>query len=291
MKTDNPIAIDKYEPTKVWLVSHRFYLLFLFLCLLSCHTDDAPKEDKGVALNQQPTGASAFDLLSSEVYDRLQLEVAYNPGQRPLPKTIDNIITFLSMVTHKSETDITVTYQELPPSEATSLNVVSTVALEETYRTAYTKDNTIAVYIYFSDLPDSDDDPLTGRVTTGATYRNTSIIMFEETIRDLQKKEPSISLETIETATLQHEFGHLLGLVNLGTPMVEDHEHPFFEHHCIEENCLMRAELELGSESLKFLRRNHAKNGNTIPVLKPSCLQDLQAFGGPLIRSASPDNK
>jgi hypothetical protein len=38
---------------------------------------------------------------------------------------------------------------------------------------------------------------------------------------------------------LTHEFGHLLGLVNNGIPMVNDHLAPQFEHHDRDPECLM----------------------------------------------------
>jgi hypothetical protein len=42
-----------------------------------------------------------------------------------------------------------------------------------------------------------------------------------------------------EQTTLVHEFGHAIGLVNAGIPMVEDHEDPAHPRHCSSDTCIM----------------------------------------------------
>jgi predicted Zn-dependent protease len=50
----------------------------------------------------------------------------------------------------------------------------------------------------------------------GTAYRNTSFVIYEKTIQSLSDSpfEPSRSL--FETTVITHEFGHILGLTNLG---------------------------------------------------------------------------
>ena len=72
------------------------------------------------------------------------------------------------------------------------------------------------------------------------------MVIYEATVRNLALNNSQVTIEDVETATLNHEFGHLLGLVNLGSVPVNDHEDPSAEHHCDINGCLMRAELEFG---------------------------------------------
>ena len=115
--------------------------------------------------------------------------------------------------------------------------------MESENRTVYNQGETLGVYIYFSDAPSDDDDEDEGLVTLGAVYRNTSMIIYEETLIRFARLSAFITEADIESATINHEFGHLFGLVNLGTEQVNLHEDPDAESHCIVPGCLMRAEL------------------------------------------------
>ena len=75
----------------------------------------------------------------------------------------------------------------------------------------------------------------------------------------------------LESAVLMHEFGHVLGLVNNGTPMTQNHEGE--SGHCDNEDCLMFYAAETG-DMLAIL------GGGSIPTLDEQCLDDLQANGG-----------
>ena len=148
--------------------------------------------------------------------------------------------------------------------------------MEAEERTIYNNEKTLAIYIYFADAPEEDDDSEEGLVTLGAVYRNTSMVIYESTIRDLAKKGTSISAATIESATLQHEFAHLFGLVDLGTAMVAPHEDSEAENHCNVQGCIMRAELQFGSGMKRIL----ISKNSAIPSLDAACIADLQANGG-----------
>lgn len=102
------------------------------------------------------------------------------------------------------------------------------------------------------------------------------MVIYEATIRKLASRSSIINNSTVETATLNHEAGHLFGLVDLGTAPVNDHQDPDAKSHCNEQNCLMRAELQFGWGMAKWLT---SKNGAT-PSFGVECIRDLQANGG-----------
>lgn len=291
----------------------KFFVLSVLTTLLlaSCSSsgDDTPEttdDDGGTTVvdksqNLLATGASANDLLSNANFDRLLVEVAYVSGFRPTAQTMDNFVQYLREHTFKESIEIE--YLELDSPDEEDLTIQEIADLESENRTAYNDGTTLAIYIYFADAPSDDDELDEGLVTLGAVYRNTSMIIFERTIRALASRSLSITTTDVETATLNHEFGHLFGLVDLGTVPVNDHEDPEAVNHCNVEGCLMQAQITFGSPMarslvsgskehlvsacslsgqaiLKMLETNAARNLAVVPVLDAECILDLQSNGG-----------
>ena len=247
------------------------------------------------------TGDSANDLLSNNNFDRLLIQIAFVRGFRPTDQTMANFVQFLQERTFKENIDIT--YLELDSPGEEDLTLQEIANLESENRTAFNFQNTLAIYIYFADAPSEGDDLDEGLVTVGAVYRNTSMIIYERTIRTLAARRSDVTNTDIETATLNHEFGHLFGLVDLGTVPVNDHEDIDAPNHCNVEGCLMRAELTFGSPMARALVSNAKENlvsacslsGNSVlkmlehrasrglasaPNLDAECILDLQNNGG-----------
>lgn len=279
------------------------YTLLGITLVWSCSksSDDTPgptSVDKSA--NLLATGASANDILGNANFDRLLIEVAHVNGFRPTDATMDNFEAFLRERTFK--TDIEFTFNALPSPGEETLTLQEIADLESDNRTAYNSGNTLAIYIYFANAPSDDDDENEGLVTLGAVYRNTSMIIYESTIRNLAGQSNLVSVTDIESATLNHEFGHLFGLVNLGTPAVNNHEDPDAENHCNVQGCLMRAELQFGATNksssliskselqsachlsgmgmMKLLQQQVSKGLPVVPVLDSECVLDLQNNGG-----------
>lgn len=287
-----------------------FYFLVLSLFVLSACSKDSGNNDPGPlpidkSLNLKGTGESANDILSNDVYTKLLIEIAHVEDFRPTSNAMANFVDFLTAHTFKQ--DIEVIYNEVPSPEEESLDLEEIVEIESAHRTAYNNGETLAVYIYFADAPAEDDDLEEGLVTLGAVYRNTSMIIHEATVWNLASQSPFINISDVETATLNHEFGHLFGLVDLGTPEVNPHEDSEAVNHCNVEGCLMRAELQFGGPSnksslsstldtnenelkagcslsghsvLQMLTKQTAKGLAPAVPLDPECILDLQANGG-----------
>ncbi|MGB5818277.1 MAG: hypothetical protein WBG90_02240 [Saonia sp.] len=258
-----------------------FTLMYFFV--LGCSNDDdgttaPPEQNIDRSANLLGTGDSANDILSNDNFTKLQLEIAYVTDFRPDDSAIGAFVQFLRSNTFK--TDISVTFTELPSPNEEDLTLQEIVDLEESNRTEYNSGETLAIYIYFADAPAESDDEDEGLVTLGAVYRNTSMIIYEETIRRLTQRSILVSTADVEEATLNHEFGHLFGLVNLGSPSVNDHEDEDAESHCNVEGCLMRAELEFGGGMMSMMESRASRGSALIPELDPECILDLQANGG-----------
>ena len=305
----------------------KIFFLFLLstLVLISCSSDDSDPQsggddDPGQQVNKSQNllaiGASANDLLSNANFDRIVIQIGFVTGFRPTAQTMDSFVQFIQERTFKQ--NIEVEYLELDSPAEESLTLQEIADLEEENRTEYNDGTTLALYIYFADSPSEGDDEDEGLVTLGAVYRNTSMIIFERTIRTLAARSLSITISDVETATLNHEFGHLFGLVNLGTIPVNDHEdiirddsgNPVLDangneqrnNHCNVDGCLMQAQLTFGSPTARALAKgpdalvspctlsgnamlrlleNQASRGfAVVPVLDAECILDLQSNGG-----------
>jgi len=254
-------------------------LLLLTMTLVQCSKDDPITEPTPdfKAANLLATGASAHDILANDTYNDMVIEAVYNPGFRPTAAAIAEFVSFLEARTFK--TDISVVYREIPSEGVEKFSIQQAADLEEEVRTQYNEGDTIAIYIYFSDTISDGDDPQNQLVTLGAAYRNTSLIIYEQTIKSLAAQSSEIAEADIEAATLMHEFGHLFGLVDLGTPQVNQHQDPIAANHCIVDDCLMLAEIQFGGGMMGMLQSLSAK-GSPAPALDPECILDLQANGG-----------
>lgn len=248
-------------------------LLLVFLCTLGCSKDDAPSPIDRTA-NLKGPGDSANDILSNSKFKNMAIEIAYVNGFAPTEAAVSEFVALLKQHAHKD--NISITYKELASPNKDSLSIKEISDLETEHRTVYNNGGTIGLYIYFSDAFSDGDKPDENLVTLGAVYRNTSMVIYEATIRKLVSKSILISASEVEAATLSHEAGHLFGLVNIGSPSVNDHQDPEAESHCIIAGCLMRAELQFGGGMAKMLA---AKNGTT-PGFGVECLRDLRANGG-----------
>jgi len=286
----------------------RFYFLTSCLVFISACTKNSDNDPETPAVdktaNLQGTGDSANDILSNDNFDKLLIEIDYVAGFRPTEEAMANFVTYLKARTFKQ--DIELLYAEVPSPDVESLSLDKIAELEGENRTHYNNGSTLAIHIYFADAPSEDDNEDEDLVTLGAVYRNTSMIIHEVTVRMLASRSPFISNADVETATINHEFGHLFGLVDLGTPQVNEHQDTEAVNHCNVNGCLMRAELQFGGPAsksaisstknenglkagcsltgysvLQLLKKRTAKGLAPPPVpLDAECILDLQANGG-----------
>lgn len=262
-------------------------LMFFLGCSKDSDITSGTNPNPNRSANLLTTGASANDILSNDTFDKLLIEIAYVSGFQPTVDAVDTLEEFIKARTFKENVEFKYTQLSSPNEETLTLNEVAD--LEKENRTAYNNGSTLAIYIYFADAPADSDDESENLVTLGAVYRNTSMVIYETTVRDLASKSVTISVADLEAATLNHEFGHLLGLVNLGTdPVHPEHEDTEIDendvetgnNHCNVDGCLMRAELQFGGSMLKMMQSNISKGLTTVPQLDAECLLDLQSNGG-----------
>ncbi len=241
-------------------------LLFSLLTLYSCKKDSDFKNapDNADELHNKNVGASARDLLSLEKYKSLVVEMQFMPGFTPDAAAANELRLFLEARLNKPG-GIIIEMREIAASGSTTLSAADLKTIENNNRTAFTSGDRIALYVLYT------NGAYTNANTLGVAYRNTSAAIFGKTARDNSGGIGQASRTKLETTVLTHEIGHLLGLVDIGTPMVTNHIAN--GNHCNNSNCLMYYTAET-TDILGFLITG------SIPQLDANCVNDLKANGG-----------
>lgn len=239
------------------------------LCALwfsSCTKSDVPGPTpfNGNAYSQQQVGASAKDLLKAAPFKSLHISVEYMNGYAPDQQALSQLQQFLATYLSKPG-GIQVSSTAIPDQSLGTYTDSDIRQLEHQYRQSYSNDSVLNVYVIYVDGSYSDNAVL------GLAYQNTSICMMGQTIHAHSGGINQVSRSVLEGTVLDHEFGHLLGLVNLGAPMQVAHEDASHPHHCSNQQCLMYYAVETTS-------LGGILGTGSIPGLDADCQNDLKAL-------------
>jgi predicted Zn-dependent protease len=250
--------------------------LRIAICLLvlgvtfSCSKTDVVEENGiNTAPNKKNTGTSARDFLQDVKYKSLVIEVSYVTNLMPNMQSLQNMKTFLEQRLNKPD-GITLILNEIPAQTGTPFTTEEVRAIEDNVRTKYNNGSALALHLLFLNGNSQNDTP--NSFTLGVAYRNTSCVIFENSVQILSMQTSQPSRIDLETTVMEHEICHLLGLVDIGAPMVNNHLDPQNDKHCNVPSCLMYFQVE--SNSIMNMM-----NGN-VPQLDANCLADLQGIGG-----------
>lgn len=241
-------------------MKNRLSFLLALLLLLSCSTEETAPDD-------QPLGVSARSFLTNDVYDSLVVEIVYVTGFEPSGSTLNTVKDFLGTYLHKPG-GIQFITRAIPAPEMGTYSISEVNAVEDMHRTIFTSGKKLSTFIFIAD--DKSVSSTSEEYVLGKAYKNTSLVIFEKDIRSLGEKE-GIASSQIQEITIKHEFGHLFGLVDNGTPAQSDHvyhdpNNPGEKGHCSVSGCLMARNLD------------YEKAGNL--SLEEQCHFDLIANGG-----------
>lgn len=252
----------------------KIVVVVLWICI-SCSSENEIESGEtninNVVLNRQATGSSANDLLSENKFTKTIVEIGYINGFKPTDQALNNFKSFITNRTFKSN-GVDFLLKEIPATGKSVYSLDDVVNLEKEHRTKYNTNSTIAVWVLFVDGK-SENDTSSSSVL-GSAYWNTSFVIYEETIHGLSDSSFEPERSVLETSVINHEFGHILGLTNLGTELQSDHEDPNHPKHCNVESCLMFWAAETSQGIGNML------SGGQAPTLDAQCLADLRANGG-----------
>jgi hypothetical protein len=241
-------------------------LLSIFLFFISFQfISSACKKDTSIFAE-----GTANDFLSGKYYPSLVVEIQYMQGFRPSAQTLSNLNTFLQARLNKPG-GITFVIDSIPAMHKTYYSLDDATTIEQANRSQNKNGTRMAAYFLFVD-GDYAANPSGGKIL-GIAYSYTSVIIFEKTIRDYSGGLGQPQLSVLEGSVAEHEFGHLLGLVNNGTTMRSKHQDTPNGRHCTNQNCLMYYNVETNNVVANLL-------GGNIPQLDANCINDLRGNGG-----------
>ena len=242
-------------------------LLFLTsIFFAACSKKDAVSATNNQSANQLAVGASANDFLSAAKFQSINLEILYMPGYAPDPTALNNLIAFLNTLINKPN-GINITQRAINASGKTVLTIAEIRAIEKYNRTIYNTSNALGVCLIFVDATYSEPNVL------GVAYNNTSMVVLGKKVMDNSGGINQPSRTKLETTVEEHEFGHLLGLVNTGSAMQVNHEDAAHAKHCINNACLMYFQTQ--ANMMGGILMN-----SPVPGLDDNCRNDLRANGG-----------
>ena len=244
----------------------KFFIAGLLFAGCSKSKDNYVNNPGASNFHNRAVGASANELLSASKYTSLKIEVQYMTGYPPDAAAITHLQNTLATLINK-QSGISIVTKEIPASAKSALSINDVIDIEKNNRTAFTTGSEMAVCILYTNGTYSDPNVL------GVAYKNTSVAIFGKTIYDNSGGIGQASRTKLEATVLEHELGHLLGLVDIGSPMQTGHKDAAHGNHCNNTNCLMYYTSET-SDIFGFLI-----TGN-IPSFDTNCRSDLQANGG-----------
>lgn len=254
-------------------------LLLIIICLTACSSDKDTNDGDGNGNNPSGdlsftlgTGSSANELLSSSRFTKLVIEAVYVDGFRPEQASINNLVSFLNARLNKPG-GITVIEREIPAQGQGTYSINEIRSIEDDIRTQFSTGDTLTVFVFFAE--ESNESDTGNRVVLGTAYRNTSLVMFQKTIEDLSGGFNQPNRISVESSVYNHEFCHIMGLVNFGTDLQSNHEDVDNAAHCNVDGCLMNAQLE----TVDPLSMMGLMGAGVVP-LDAQCITDLQANGG-----------
>jgi len=230
--------------------------------------DDPANGDPAFEFNHELNpGQSALDLLRDDDFDELVLEVDYMEGFRPTDRSLDSLKTFLERRLNKTAITI-LEPTEIPAGGQDSYTAAEIRNLEREHRDSFSSEGLIATYFIVTDGEFEEENVL------GIAHFNTSMALFGKTINDASSDIGPPARHTIETIVMRHEFGHIMGLVNNGVDMQQDHQDTEHGNHCTVEDCLMYFSVRTTNFFVSDLF------GGEIPQLEHFCRDDLADAGG-----------
>lgn len=250
-------------------INTSFYLSLL-ICACS-FIFFACKKDNTTAPNSPAVeSVNANDFLSSAKYTKLQVEIQFVYGYKPTPTAIEHVTNFLKQHLNKPG-GIDIIYTTIEPSNKTIYSLDDIKSIEKINRSIKNNGSTLSAYVLFLDGEYSQNSG--SLKTLGIAYGISSMVVFEKSIRDLSGGLGQPSIASVEATVSEHEFAHVFGLVNNGTPLTNSHQDAAHGKHCNNTACLMYYKAETSDIINNLLNNN-------IPFLDQNCINDLKANGG-----------
>lgn len=178
-------------------------------------------------------GGLALACLRSDEYKELVVEIDHAPGYSPESSTVSLLKQRLDQVCDKPN-GIQIELTEVEFSESSSWTASKVRDVGHETMDAPPQTSVLRWHVIMPEGKYSDESVL------GVAVDASTIALFSDSINDATSIfNPRISAEDIENSVMVHEFGHLLGLVNLVYTSPADHEDSEHPGHSNNEDSVM----------------------------------------------------
>jgi predicted Zn-dependent protease len=265
-----------------------FISLLLSILVLSACSSPGSGGDSNSAASEQGNFLSLNLAVIYSTVNTINVNVAYEPNAVPFTGTMQNCLQFWSILENNLDAlfltrplmpDITVPkdlpgmeeIEELPQTTWTAAQIIDLA--KNTWNLPQT--STMAeFFVLFLNGDFQDNNGVINKNVIGISIDGTPVVaVFKDVINYSGLTEYTEVF--IEQATLIHEFGHALGLVNNGIPMVVPHEDSSHPHHCTNQDCVMYWSND--STNLVFFI-NKIINSTSDILFGPECLDDTRSY-------------
>jgi hypothetical protein len=216
-------------------------------------------------------GTDAAALIRATPYKKLVIEVAATAGSAPSAAALSHLQAIVQDVCDKPG-GVTVQMGDMNiPPLGHAMTIDDVRAMEDAHRHQFALGDT-AVFFYLV-VSDPSADDMNGFKVLGIAHRASSMVVYQGSIKSVSGGLGQPSADTVETAVVAHEYGHVLGLVNIATPMVTPHQDTAHGAHDSNDKCLM---YYLNNSSAGLA--GNLLSGGTVPDFDAQCRADLLAI-------------
>lgn len=231
----------------------------------------------GCTLAQEPPRPYYEEILAGAPFTDLIVEIDHAPGREPSIPAREHLVQELRNVTSKTRVSVKL-QQTLDDDGAKVWSVGDLVDLEARTRST-THSAPVAVLHVLYPAGEFENESVAGITVSGTQIG--PVTVFLDTIERLRSPVGPVTLprevrDEVERATLLHEAGHAMGLVNNGLPMVEDHEDGEHAGHSANEASVMYWRVE----TLAGLREALVEDGVLPLYFDAADRADMRAVGG-----------
>lgn len=177
-------------------------------------------------------GVGPRDYLSSKDYTTWIIEVDSIQGQAPSTGALDLLRSRLEEVADKPG-GIEVRQSDTLASRGGVWSTRDILDFDASTKDVRTGGKTVATHLLFLDGRFETDDVI------GVAIGHGTIAIFSQTIQEACGALCLTGTDSVFRAVLVHEFGHAMGLVNNGIPMVDPHEDPDHPGHSSNQASVM----------------------------------------------------
>tara|TARA_B100000459_G_scaffold142941_1_gene104026 strand:- start:1535 stop:2326 length:792 start_codon:yes stop_codon:yes gene_type:complete len=199
-----------------------------------------------LGLNRGIPGGLTLACLDDSVYTSMVVEVDYHPGYKPETSSTNMLQERLDSVCDKPQgIEILLTETTFSNDEIWTANDVRETGWDE--KSSNPRDDSTLYWQVIFPAGTYEDSSVLGVAVDAST-----VAMFKDSIDDAENIFRRPSAEKIENSVLVHEFGHLLGLVNLVYTSPVEHEDSEHPGHSNNEDSVMYWAIESASISNFF---------------------------------------